>query len=270
MIHAIVVTYNIHCSESRTCQSLVNQTSRDFDVIVYDNSVRNYNNRSFCDDHGWLFLGGTGNKGLSVAYNTAINHLRQAGETGWICLLDDDTALPENFIQNMSEYVNANYSSDILLPILWQNRKIISPCRIQRKNRYFSSVGECLVSEPSELQAFNSCMTIKLSVFDDYRYDERIFLDGIDHAFLRDMKNKGKLIKVVPIECEQRFSGGERASKRSAISRFRIYAKDSRILYEDTMCRYWFIVGKRALHLTLMYKSIVFIKIMLMKQNYTK
>ena len=263
MIHAIVVTYNVRCSDSKTCQSLAKQTSHDFDVVVYDNSVRDFGNQEFCDNHGWIFLGGAGNKGLSVAYNAAIDFLCQDGASGWICLLDDDTSLPENFMQRMSEYSAANYSSDILLPILRQSGKIISPCRIQRKNRYFSSIEECLNTKPYELQAFNSCMTIKMSAFADYRYDERIFLDGVDHAFLRDMKSKGKLITVVPIGCEQRFSGGEKPAKSSAESRFRIYMKDSRILYEDSILQYWLTVGRRALHLTLMYKSMAFIRILL-------
>lgn len=265
MIHAIIVTYNVRCGDSKTCQSLLRQNLHDFDVIVYDNSVRDYGNRDFCVEYGWQFLGGNGNKGLSVAYNTAIDYLRRANKTGWICLLDDDTTLPDNFVQNMSEYADSSQSTDILLPILWQNGKIISPCRTQRRNRYFRSVKECLASSPSELQAFNSCMTINLSVFSDYRYDERIFLDGVDHAFIRDMKCREKQIGIVPIECEQRFSGGEKVSHSSAVTRFRIYTKDSRILYESTPLCYWLIVGKRALHLTLMYKSFDFIKILFSK-----
>ena len=75
MIHAIVVTYNVRCSDSKTCQSLAKQTSHDFDVVVYDNSVRDFGNQEFCDNHGWIFLGGAGNKGLSVAYNAAIDFL---------------------------------------------------------------------------------------------------------------------------------------------------------------------------------------------------
>lgn len=259
MIHAIIVTYNVRCSDSMTCQSLLKQNSNGFDVIVFDNSVSDYGNREFCNEHGWRFLGGNGNKGLSVAYNAAIDFLWEAGETGWICLLDDDTTLPDCFIHELSEYVAAKQSMDILLPILRQNGKIISPCRIRRRNRYFNLVKECLVVPPSELQAFNSCMTINLSVFSDYRYDERIFLDGLDHAFLRDMKKKGSLVAVVPIECEQRFSGGEKAPKNAAISRFRIYIRDCRILYEKELFRYWFIVGKRALHLSLMYGTPAFI-----------
>lgn len=267
MIHAIIVTYNVRCSDSKTCQSLLKQNTHGFDVIVFDNSVRDYGNRDFCVEHGWKFLGGNGNRGLSVAYNAAIDFLKGAGETGWICLLDDDTTLPEDFIHKVTEYVGTRQAIDIWLPILRQNEKIISPCRIQRRNRYFTTVNECLDAPPNDLQAFNSCMTINLSVFSDYRYDERIFLDGVDHAFLRDMKCKEKKIGVIPIVCEQRFSGGEKVPQSSAITRFRIYRKDSRILYEATPIRYWLIVGKRALHLTLMYRSIDFIKILLSKQN---
>ncbi|MDO4174253.1 MAG: glycosyltransferase [Eubacteriales bacterium] len=262
MIHAIIVLYNVCCADSVTCQRLQKQSVGLLDIIVYDNSERDYGNRDFCMKHGWRYLGGAGNKGLSVAYNAVIDLVYRTDPNGYICLLDDDTALPDNYFAKLQTYVDVNPAVDIMLPILVQHEKIISPCREHARQRYFSSESECLQEQPQNLLAFNSGMTIKLEVYENYRYDERIFLDGLDHAFMRDMKARKKQIAVVPIQCEHRFSGGQKGNVESAIFRFGIYVKDSRVLYEKQPIQYWYMVGKRALHLSVMYKKIRFIQML--------
>lgn len=267
MIYAIVVIYNVACHESDTCQSLLKQTSDGFEVLVYDNSDKDYNNQFFCQEQGWLYLGGSGNKGLSKAYNHSIDVLFRQKKNGYICFLDDDTLLPANHFEKLQAYISCNFDADILLPILIQKGKIISPCRNKKFNRYFSTVRECMNEAVMNIQAFNACMTVNSRIYTNYQYDERIFLDGVDHAFLRDMKQCNKKITVIPLRCEHGFSGGQKGSLKGAVSRFKIYASDSRILYEKNQKKFWYIVGKRALHLSLMYKNIIFIKALLLSSR---
>ena len=39
-------------------------------------------------------------------------------------------------------------------------------------------------------------MAVRRKVFDEYRYDERFFLDYIDHNFIRDMKKRNQRISI--------------------------------------------------------------------------
>lgn len=265
MIHCIVVVYNRQCADSKTCKCLMKEKSDIFDVLIFDNSENDYGNREFCQQQGWIYLGGSGNQGLSKAYNQSVSYFIEENQTGYICLFDDDTALEKNYFQKLQAEIALHKGADILLPVLRQKEKIISPCRLSSKGRYFESVEECTACPGDQLQAFNSGMIIKSEVFRNYRYDERIFLDGIDHAFLRDMRKDGKSIAVIPLQCEQEFSGGQRGTVEGMYKRFCIYAKDTKILYENSPATYWILVGKRALHLCLMYKKIRFMKVLFQK-----
>ena len=263
MIYAAVVVYNRFCGDSSTCQSLLAQTGDDLQIFVFDNSERDFGNEAFCRLRGWQYLGGSGNQGLSKAYNAVISLLMKTAQSGWICLLDDDTVLQPDFLGDMQGYIKANGDADILIPILTQDGIIRSPSRIgTRGGRYFSSVAECLSASPDKLQAFNSCMTVNLRVYRHYRYDERIFLDGLDHAFMRDMQAAQRKILVVPCQCSHSFSGGQRTTFARALTRFQIYVRDSRILYEKDKKAYWWIVGKRCIHLCVQYRRIAFLKVL--------
>ncbi len=236
------------------------QTRQADAVLVFDNSTRDMHNRDWCEGQGWTYLGGTGNQGLSRAYNQAVEACKD--RQGYLCLLDDDTHLPEHFLENMEKGIEKKPGADIYIPILTQEGRIISPCRreVPKSKLFFASAQEVLGENPEAMQAFNSCMTVSLAVFRDYRYDERIFLDGVDHAFLRDMRSRGKKLQVLPVTCEHGFSGYQKGSKAGDLTRFKIYAKDSRVLYEDTPGAYGRIVGRRALHLCLRHKSLAFLK----------
>lgn len=261
MIHCLVVVYNISCPDSLTCRKLEEQKSSLFDVTVFDNSLRDYGNDSFCRQKGWHYLGGKGNLGLSKAYNEAIANFPALSEGDYLCLLDDDTQLQDGFFEKVQKQIDGHPSADILLPILKQNGTIVSPSTGKSRKPFFATEEECLLADTQTIAAFNSGMIIRLSVFRAYRYDERIFLDGVDHAFIRDMKKEKKNILVLPVFAEQQYSGGEKGPFEGALVRFRIFARDYRILYEHSPKQYWFIVGKRALHLSLMYRNPVFLRL---------
>ncbi len=258
MIYPLVVIYNKSCADSDTCRALQLQTCKDLPVYIFDNSTRDYGNRDYCRQHGWTYLGGSGNQGLSKAYNQAVQAL--LGKEGFLCLLDDDTHLPETFFAQMQAGIRALPGKRIYVPILRQGGSILSPNRADgpRKDRFFDTNEACLAAPVQDLRAFNSCMTIDLQVFADYRYDERLFLDCVDHAFLRDMRQRGYYPTVLPVTCEHGFSGKQKGSFQGAKTRFRILCGDTRVYQpekaEKTLLR-------RALHLCWIYRSTEFLKI---------
>ena len=117
----------------------------------------------------------------------------------------------------------------------------------------FKDEQEALLYNRRDITAINSGMAIKLNVFDNYCYDEHIFLDGVDHNFMRDMNIQKRMIKVFPYRCTHEFSGDSKPSMQSALTRFQIFARDSRISY-------FFIAGKRAVKLTILYHSMSFLR----------
>ena len=83
-IFAAVVIYNRSCADSETCRALAGCR---VPVLIYDNSTRDMGNEAWCREKGWTYLGGKGNDGISKAYNGCIDHLKQQGKQGYLCLL---------------------------------------------------------------------------------------------------------------------------------------------------------------------------------------
>ncbi|MEG2658137.1 MAG: hypothetical protein RSA04_02280, partial [Clostridiales bacterium] len=71
---------------------------------------------------------------------------------------------------------------------------------------------------PNEFTGINSGMALRLALFKNYRYDEHIFLDYIDHNFIREMRNIGKSMVIMEdVLLHQTFSDVVN-SKASAIT----------------------------------------------------
>lgn len=253
MLYVLVVVHNKTCHGSAACMSLLSQVDHDFQVLIYDNSDSDSGIRKQCEENGWTYLGGNGNYGLTVAYNSALDHLEAKKAEGFICILDDDTALESSFINDLKSAAEKS-SADVLLPVLSHNGRILSPWR-EKGRTHFRSFEECTAEEGKNILAFNSGMTIRLDVFSDYRYDEKLFLDCVDVAFLTEMKKRGRKITVVPVTCEQSFSGMEKPPEDAAMKRFAIYSADMRTYYGKSSFKCSYTLLKRAVHLALIYRS---------------
>ena len=259
-IYPIVIIYNNSCAESETCLSLIQQSAPLNTVVLFDNSDRDYGNRSFCEKQGWTYLGGEGNLGLSRAYNKAVAYLRETKHRGFVCILDDDTELEQNFFRDLIAWIERS-DRKIIVPILRCGGRIVSPWQdnADGNNRFFRSVEECMTMLPENVLAFNSCMTIDMDVFEKLSYDEDLFLDGVDYAFLLSARHQGIPLGVCPLVCLQSFSGMSAASREDELRRFRIYAKDFAVLADKYKINYWKTVGRRALHLCLRHRSAEFL-----------
>ena len=258
---AVVVVYNKLCGDSLTCRALAEMGKNAPRVLIYDNSTTDVvqKNREFCREHGWQYLGGTGNVGLSRAYNACIDALR--GQQGVMCLFDDDTALDGEYFESLRRGL-ARTDAGILVPMIYTGERLISPCiRLpDRRCRLFQNEQALRGYTGDALTAINSCMAIDLSVFSQYRYDENIFLDGIDHTFLEDQKALGRKIFILDYRCTHGFSGMEKPPMRAALTRFRILAKDFRYILRNEPGSYRKLIGRRMLHLTLQYRSLSFFR----------
>ena len=253
MLYVLVVIHNRTCAESKACQSLKAQEPGDFQIIIYDNSDTDIGVKKECAENGWNYLGGNGNKGLSIAYNCVLDRLKAEKAEGFICILDDDTRLGQAFCTDMIAETS-NCEASILLPVMMNKDRILSPWR-ETGRKYFRTYGECASEPQNNLLAFNSGMLVSLDVFSEYRYNETLFLDCVDISFLNDMKKRGRKITVIPVFCEQSFSGAERLPAAAAMKRFGIYYNDMLAYYgtNDLKCRYTLL--KRAAHLALVYGS---------------
>jgi glycosyltransferase involved in cell wall biosynthesis len=263
---AVVVLYNTACSDSPTCKALA-QTDLPVQVLIYDNSTRDMGNKAQCQDLGWTYLGGNGNMGLSKAYNACIDYLTGRNFDGFVCLFDDDTELTPAYFQALAR--EEGTGKQLLVPLIYADDRLLSPCRITpaHKSILFPDEKTAMAYTGEDFSAINSAMAMDIALFRDYRYDENIFLDGIDHTHMQKMIARGIQPGVLDVRFDHHFSGDERPSKASAVTRFTLFTGDYAYIFRDHPSRYLFLTGKRAFRLTLQYKSFVFLKILLQARS---
>lgn len=261
---AILVVYNRYAGESEAgrCLTTAPPGTR---VLLYDNSDREYQNRAFCQAHGWTYLGGEGNKGLSKAYNACVARLKDNAFSGLICIFDDDTQISPDYFSAMGSAAEAHPEHAVFFPLLRSGDRIVSPQIIHENQHaeFFSSGKACLNYNGPDFYAFNSGMAVRSEVFLQAAYNEALFLDGIDYAFLRTCYKQGFSSIAVDVEMEHGFSGAQRPAYGPALARFQNYAKDYAVVLKDNPGGYRFLVGKRALHLALIYHKISFFRVYL-------
>ena len=262
---AAVVVYNVFCGDSPTCQALEKLSDLPLSVLIYDNSTADYGNRAYCEKTGWVYLGGSGNAGISKAYNACIDYLADH-PADMLCLFDDDTHISPDYFASLKQACEGA-PEKIFAPLIYAAGSLMSPCLLDSRHRVtpFSHGQAALSYGGNSLSAINSCMALRASLFEAFRYDENIFLDGVDHHFVLQMREKGEKIRVFPYRCDHAFSGTEKPPAKSALVRFRIYAKDYGYILRNDRKSYLRLVGKRALRLTAQYKTLAFLKILFHK-----
>ncbi len=268
MNHAsILVVYNRSLSD---CEAVSGLLSAPTQVLVYDNSEKDFENEAFCAKRGWQYLGGSGNVGLSRAYQACIDRLEQMQFSGLITVFDDDTTVSSAFLDAMCCAVDENPGISLFFPILSAGGRIVSPQIIHENQHaeFFSDPDACVCYRGKEMFAFNSGMTIRSEVFRKVQYNTELFLDGIDYDFLLRCYQQGMKSMAVPFEMEHGFSGTQHPSADQAEKRFSNYARDHAVVLKDNPSGYRYLVGKRALHLALMYHKLSFLRIF--KQNKPK
>lgn len=244
MLYAILVIYNKSVLDSTTY--LFCKEHKNIQLIVCDNSTMDNENKMIVEKDGYHYISMHGNKGLSKAYNMAVDFLQN--KQGYVMILDDDTTLNEGYYHSIQ-----NLTCDIAIPIVKSKTSILSPCNMD----HYVASGWNGKSEIKHISAINSGMVINLKLFKNYRYDENLFLDYVDHHFMMDMQNKN--VQVLDCVIHQEFSAEEKTSLESCLNRFRIFKKDSKYFYRNHKLQYFFVVYKRAARLIFQYKSLRFL-----------
>ena len=250
-LYAIMVIYNRSVMDSCSYQSI--QKRNDIHLIVCDNSTSDYHNENQVILDGFTYINMHGNKGLSKAYNAALDTI--SIKDGYVLLMDDDTSFDEEYFECLKKNLGL---ADILYPLVKSNDVLISPC--QMTNGIAHGVQSINKVDKNSISLINSGMCIRLSLFENYRYDENLFLDYVDHKFINDHRNCS--MKCLDYTIHQSFSA-QLNSKESARIRFQIFKKDSKYFYLTHLKNkkaYSIVMNKRKLRLLAQYKDLSFFR----------
>ncbi len=230
-IYLIVVVYNTLITDSLTCTNIINLTASNnlqCITIVVDNSEKDMGNQKIAHDFGFWYVDMSGNKGLSRAYNCAIeSFISEADENDIIILLDDDTDITYSFFCELTEALKKYPGSDIYCPVMrGTDGKIYSPNEYHfLKNKQLKD--PCGHISQERFNAINSCTAVKAHIYKSYRYDERLFLDQVDHKFFEDQRALGRTFTKLDCVIEQHFSSIEKGKTSSSVKkRYRLMIRD--------------------------------------------
>lgn len=172
------------------------------DILVIDNSEVKNDNQKYCGENGMRYLSMGGNKGLSKAYNAAIDH---CGESDAVVLLDDDTDVTADYFDKLYDALETQPEIDIFAPIVrGQDGIIYSPNAFRfLRNRFISSAGEKVPQDA--FNAIASCLCIRMRVFENYRFNEELFVDQVDQFFFCEQRKIGRKFGQLDTEILQNF-----------------------------------------------------------------
>ena len=227
IISVVIVLYN---KSIRGICSLNSVLSSSYvgEVIVCDNSTVPNDNARAAERLGITYISMEGNKGLPFAYRKGVNS--SSGEV--ICIFDDDTSVPSDYFDAVAAAFGVSESLGICLPPVVTRDLILSPCRFNGiRGIPFEKLSD--IKECDDLSGINSGLAIRRSVFDVVDYDTNLFVDYVDHAFLRDAREAG--IEISYLDCSalsQQFSF-EISANDQVLKRMRLFISDSKTYYSD-------------------------------------
>ena len=198
---AIIVVYNKRIRKSITCESIKQISGVNVEIIVVDNSETEQGNKSVCADLGYTYISMNGNKGLSKAYNAAIDKCN----SDILILLDDDTPVTQEYFDVLNEATVNNKDMDIFAPVVYgQDGVIYSPNEFNFLRNHFISNPNQEVSQEN-FNAIASCLAIRKRVFDGYRFNETLFVDQIDQYFFCEQRKRNRKFMKLDVEIYQNF-----------------------------------------------------------------
>ncbi len=200
-IAAVIVVYNKEIAQSVTCQSIKN-IDNEIRIVVVDNSETPNTNKAICNERGLEYISMGGNKGLSKAYNSAIDTLK---DIDIVVLFDDDTEVTSNYFSELAKTANDHPEVDIFAPIIkGQDGVIYSPNEFNFLRNHFISSPDQEISQDL-FNAIASCLAIRMRVFENYRFNEKLFVDQVDQYFFCEQRKLDRKFAKLNVEILQHF-----------------------------------------------------------------
>ena len=220
-----IVIYNKACQDSQTCSTIMQAKQTPDYMLIVDNSTADYGNEQYCKSQGWQYYNMKGNAGRTKAYNKAVSLMKEKADL--IIWADDDTVFPENYCEELMRLAEGHPEDAVFLPLVKSGERYISPC-IAGKYRVYP-IEDIDEIKDKPITAINSGMAVRTSLYNTYQYDETLFLDYVDHDFMRWCREHKKTFCIMQnVVLNQNFFTDSKPSRKAALSRYKIFSADFR------------------------------------------
>lgn len=211
----VIVLYKCHMEKSETIIALniaLEKIQKQLTLLVYDNGPKaQYAEHNFkYGNLNIVYIHDPTNPGLSKAYNAGLDYAN-SHDAEWILLLDQDTLLPPEFLEQYLHAVKENSSNEIvcIMPRILSvsNDTIVSPSRIYRGGitRPLNKIKPGIIKESVTGINSGTFLSIQFMISlggfcDDFP------LDMLDHWYFREIAKKKRKILLLDISIQHYLS----------------------------------------------------------------
>jgi len=198
-IFIVIVIYRLKYKESSTIKSLCLPDSRHnikIKILLYDNSGDPQQIKSK-DAAKYIYVHNPLNGGLAEAYNHALSMIDD--QDGWLLLLDQDSDLPSNFLNDLADTIKeiADRSIVAVAPHIICKNEPISPCLVKMGGKLKQIQQNYIGTSGEEIMAINSGLAVRVSFMNHIGgFNQKFWLDYLDHWLCRTIFMEGKKIYV--------------------------------------------------------------------------
>lgn len=266
MIYYGIVIYNKAIVNSCTYNTLMQCGVSLRSIVIFDNSDNEKyitENVEYSNNKRIIYLGNGKNEGISCAYNNIVSYLEKyANEEDYFVTLDDDTSITHEYIQELSLAVEKN-KYKVIIPIVQTDKFILSPSNVTNYGKIIV-IKDIKQIKRERMTAINTGACYNLTIFNQLKFNENLFLDCVDHNMFRDIRNCNIDVCVMKkANIFQNYSRNEKPEYSSRLKRYKITTRDV-FNYGREYSAYslFFRLSefRQALLLTLVYKKSGFIK----------
>lgn len=191
-VAAVIITYNVENDFKKRINKLKGKVD---EIIVVDNGSKDKTISMLKElERETTIIYLEENKGIAYALNKGINYSIKKGYN-WILTLDHDSIITDDMIKNMLncyESFDENFKEKVAMLV---------PIHVEEKEYKSNASSITQVSSVSYMEVLTEITSGALTKAEIYKnigmYDERLFIDLVDHDYCLYLNKKGfKIIQV--------------------------------------------------------------------------
>jgi GT2 family glycosyltransferase len=223
----VIVLYKTNYLESRTFNTLNSVLNKKVELFLFDNSptALNVPQRFESDNFKITYSFDTLNPGLSIAYNHALLEASKEGKK-WMLLLDQDTLITKNFIEEITNLFTELLDESIVAIIPRVNSFENKDAEISPAMMFFFggfrpiSIKAGVSIEP--ISGINSGTILKVDFMNSINGFNNIFnLDMLDHWYFREIHKAQKKVFVLESTIYQSLSVSDNYEDNVSLDRYK-------------------------------------------------
>ena len=203
-VEIVIVLYKCPLEESISFASFLQLRENiklDVELILFNND-----SELLIEDERFIVVNSVENVKVAGAYNFALKRAMESGRE-WLLLLDQDTAVPENYFMKLQEFLAGGYRDDLaaVVPVMKSGSRILSPKKVSPFLRLETDIKDNGYN--SRVTAINSMSLVKVDFVKSLGgFSNEYQLDMLDRWFYNRIMKGKRMVYVLDLSSNHSLS----------------------------------------------------------------